>query len=80
MVNIVYGHHCTGFKIQCSGFYSPKGCEGEANSGNIHYKGTQEMFCGNNDKIKTFKECCGKYYMIDVLIIPTLVDSSATHP
>ena len=60
-------------------FFVPTSHEGAARSGNTHYKSIWDMFCGSTNKIKLFKECYNKYEMSDVLMIPTLVDSSATH-
>ena len=55
----------------------PMSYEGEAKSGNTNYKSIQEMLCGNNDKIKSFKECCDKYDMTEVLIIPRKGDTKS---
>ena len=43
--------------------FVPTSHEGKVESGNNHYKITQEMLCGNTDKIKEFKERCDKYDM-----------------
>ena len=53
--------------------------EGKVDSGNIHYKSIQEMFCGNTDKIKAFKESCDKYDITNFLMIPTIVKSSSSN-
>ena len=48
--------------------------------GNTQYKSIHEMFFSNTYKIKAFKECCDKYNMKDVLMIPNLVNSGVTCP
>ena len=53
--------------------------EGKFDSGNNQYKRIQEMFCGNADKIKKFKERCDKCDMTENIMIPTLVKYCASH-
>ena len=62
-------------KFVAAKIFLPTSCEGEYDLGNIRYKKTQDMFCGNTDKVNLFKECCNKYDMTYILMIPTLIDS-----
>ena len=64
----------------CVANFFPTSREGEVNSENNHYKCIQDMFYGDTDKIKAFKERCDKYDMPNVLTIPTIVNSGIYHP